>query len=684
MGNPNSGKSSVFNQLTGLNQQVGNYPGITVDKKTGSLQLADNRKISVLDLPGTYSLYPRSEDEKVVYELLSDPRHPDFPDVVVVVADAANIERNLLLFSQVYDLRLPVILVLNMIDLSEKAGTIIDIQRLSKILGGVTIVPVNARKGMGIDHLIRELTDFETTDTDTNFLSINTDEEVSEEVLATTFSGGINALPPVGKGAGSNGGAPFDYLLNDEAQIAETELRYQKIREILAQVVKKQVNPQPARSLTRRLDQIVVHPIGGYVIFLGVLFMIFQAIYSVAEVPMNLIDSVFFTLSHWCQSILPAGVLTDLIAEGLIPGLGGVLIFIPQIVLLFTFIALLEETGYMARVVFIMDRLMRPFGLSGKSVVPLISGVACAIPAIMATRNIDHWKDRLITIMVTPLMSCSARLPVYTLLIALVIPDETLLGIFNLKGLVLLGMYLLGLFAALGAAAIFRLIIQSKQKSFLILELPSYKMPRWKNIGLILWEKTRIFVWEAGKVIMAISVVLWVLASYGPPQRIRSAVEAIPVPVQQDEAAVKAYENQVSTVELENSFIGILGKAIEPAIAPLGYDWKIGIALITSFAAREVFVGSMATIYSVGADFEEDGSLIQRMKTEVHAGTGKLVYSLPAGVSLMIFYAFAMQCMSTLAITYRETKSWKWPMIQTLYMTLLAYAAAFLAFNLLS
>ena len=682
IGNPNSGKSSVFNQLTGLNQQVGNYPGITVDKKTGSLQLERNRNISVLDLPGTYSIYPRSEDEKVVFDLLSRPDHPDYPDVVVVVADAANLERNLLLFSQVYDLRVPVILVLNMIDLSEKSGAIIDLARLSRLLGNVPIVPVNARKGQGIDQLIRRLADFGTPDAHPDFLNISVKENISQEALATAFSGGGGLMPPPENSAAR--AKPFGHLLDDEAQIAETERRYQKIREILPLVVKKQAIAPPERSLTRRLDKWVVHPIGGYAIFLAVLFVIFQAIYSVAEVPMNLIDSVFFTLSSWCKSLLPAGVLTDLIAEGLIPGLGGVVIFIPQIVLLFTFIVILEETGYMARVVFIMDRLMRPFGLSGKSVVPLISGVACAIPAIMATRNIDHRKDRLITIMVTPLMSCAARLPVYTLLIALVIPDETLLGIFNLKGLVLLGMYLLGLFAALGAAFVFRWIIRSRHKSFLILELPSYKMPRWKNVGLILLEKTRIFIWEAGKVIMAISVILWVLASYGPPQRIRSAVEAIPVPAQADEAATKAYEKQVSTVKLENSFIGMLGKTIEPAIAPLGYDWKIGIALITSFAAREVFVGSMATIYSVGEDFEEDGSLLQRMKTEVHAGSGRLVYSLATGLSLMVFYAFAMQCMSTLAITYRETKSWKWPAIQTIYMTLLAYAAAFITFNLLS
>lgn len=684
VGNPNSGKSSVFNQLTGLNQQIGNYPGITVDKKTGNLSLEDGRKISVLDLPGTYSIYARSDDEKVVQELFAAPDHPNFPDVVVVVADATNLERNLLLFSQVYDLKIPVILVLNMIDLSAKKGLSVDLVRLRTLLGDIPIIQVNARKGEGIKQLIQELSRVKAVDAKRDFLSISPDEAKPEEVLATTLGGSNSSIPPLDRNLSQTGNG-FSLLLDEEAQVTDTENRYQKIREILPHVLKRSPSVDADQSFTRRLDRWFVHPIAGYAIFLGILFVMFQAVYSVAEVPMNLIDTVFSSLSGWVQQVLPAGVLTDLIAEGLIPGLGGVVIFIPQIVLLFTFIVILEETGYMARVVFITDKLMRPFGLSGKSVVPLISSVACAIPAIMASRNIDHWKDRLITIMVTPLMSCSARLPVYTLLISLVIPDTTLLGIFNLKGLVLLGLYLLGLFAALAAAVVFRWIIRSSKKSFLVLELPSYKMPRWKNVGLILWEKTRLFIWEAGKVIMAISVILWVLASYGPPQRIENAVAAIPVPEQSNTEAMAAYKVEVGTVKLENSFMGILGKSIEPAIAPLGYDWKIGIALITSFAAREVFVGSMATIYSVGVDFEEDSEpLIQRMKKEVRSGSGRLVYDLPTGLSLMVFYAFAMQCMSTLAITYRETKSWKWPFIQTVYMTLLAYVAALGVFNLFS
>ncbi|MDX2245804.1 MAG: ferrous iron transport protein B [Bacteroidia bacterium] len=647
VGNPNSGKSSVFNQLTGMNQQVGNYPGITVDKKSGILKLDNGQKISVLDLPGTYSLYPRSEDERVVFDLLSNPSNPDFPDKVIVVVDSTNLERNLLLFTQIYDLHIPCILVLNMIDMAAKNGIAINNQKLSEAFGNTPVVSVNARKGEGIAELKKHLADFKVP--------------VPHQVVS-------HIVP----------------LKDDATQVRETKERYLKIRELLSQAVTTHPQISLNRKITSRLDQMVVHPIAGYAIFLGILFIIFQAIYTLAEIPMNLIDEVFLVLSQWCKDVLPAGILTDLLAEGIVPGLGGVVIFVPQITLLFLFIVLLEETGYMARVVFIMDKLMRPFGLNGKSVVPLISGVACAIPAIMATRNIDHWKDRLITIMVTPLMSCAARLPVYTLLIALVVPDQSIAGIINLKGLVLLGLYLVGVVAALVAAIVFRYILKSGQKSFLILELPHYKMPRWKNVWITLWEKIRLFVWEAGKVIMAISIILWVLATYGPPGRINKAVEALPPAVTTDSLAVETYERQVNTVKLENSWIGLLGKGIEPAIAPLGYDWKIGIALITSFAAREVFVGSMATIYSVGEDFEEDASLIERMRAEQNPRTGQAVYTVASGISLMLFYAFAMQCMSTMAIVYRETKSWKWPLIQMVFMTVLAYIAALIAYQSLS
>jgi len=649
VGNPNSGKTSLFNLLTGLNQHVGNYPGVTVDKKVGYMRLASGQKVTIIDLPGTYSIYPRSDDEKVVIDLLSKPEHPNYPEVIVFVADSAHLEQNLLLFTQIYDLRIPVILTLNMTDVAQRRGVKIDIEKLSEMFGGINVIQLNSRKGNGIDNLKKLLLDFKSSNSFYPFYAENSDTALAN-------------------------------LENPAAQIEETNERFKKIRKYLNFVEEKPDNAR--RSVSRKVDKVLIHPFAGYVIFLGILFAIFQTIYSVAEVPMDLIDGVFFSSSHWLKENLPAGILTNLLAEGIVPGLGGVVIFVPQIALLFLFIVVLEETGYMSRVVFIMDKLMRPFGLNGKSVVPLISGVACAIPAIMATRTIHHWKDRLITIMVTPLMSCSARLPVYTLLIALVIPDVLIFGIFNLKGMVLLGLYVLGLIAALIVATIFKFFLKTNEKSFLVMEMPGYKLPYFKNIVYTIWEKTSIFVWEAGKIIMAISIILWVLASYGPGNKMEEAVSQIEMPkniVDQDK-----YETKVSSARLANSWIGHLGHIIEPVIVPLGYDWKIGISLITSFAAREIFVGSMATIYSVGQDFDEGSSLIERMRSEINPSTGLPVYTLASGVSLMVFYVFAMQCMSTLAIVYRETKSWKWPLIQTVYMTVLAYLSALLAYNILA
>lgn len=647
VGNPNAGKTSIFNRLTGLNQKIGNFPGVTVDKKMGLLKRSGETH-NILDLPGIYSLYPKTQDEQIVHDILDNRDHEDYPDKVIVVVDASNLERNLLVLTQVMDFGLPVLVAMNMPDIAEKKGLIIDLDKLGELLGGVTIVPVNARNGKGIDQLISLATENHIKGVETPFVEGEFDQ-------------------------GS-------FLTTDPSKQKEfVEERYRKIGRVLKFAIKKK---QVKRSIVNRhrlADKIITHPVLGFVIFLVVLLLIFQAIYAWAEWPMDLIDTLFLSMSQWVINTLPPGVLTDLIAEGIIPGLGGVLIFIPQITLLFAFIFVLEESGYMARVVFIMDRLMRPFGLNGRSVVPLISGIACAIPAIMATRTIENWKERLITIMVTPLMSCSARLPVYTLLIALVIPNESV-GVFQLQGLTLLAMYLIGLIGALLAALAFKWIIRSEAKSFLVMELPYYRMPRWNNLAIILWEKVRLFIFDAGRVIFAISIVLWVLASYGPRDRIEQAVNEIPKPTKTEETS--SYEKEVAAVSLANSYIGILGQAIEPAIRPLGYNWQIGIALITSFAAREVFVGSMATIYSVGESFESDDTLIQRMRRERDLQTGNLVYNLASGLSLMVFYAFAMQCMSTLAVVLRETKKWKWPLLQLFYMTGMAYIAALITYQL--
>jgi len=616
-GNPNSGKTSLFNYLTGMNQKVGNYPGITVDKKTGSFKDAASNAHDVIDLPGVYSVYPKTRDEEIVWDILSNKGHKDHPDLVIVTVDTTNLERNLLLFTQIHDLGIPAILALNMSDMLQKQGLTINYEKLSELLGGITYVPISARSGQGIDLL-------------------------KKTIAEHTFSNHKPAFLPEEFNEADTRGVP-----DGTAQQAFVHARFKKIRQMLGFVVKKDVS-QKLVQRHRKVDKILTHPVYGYLIFVGLLALIFQAIYAWAEWPMNLIDTVFLSLSQVVKQQLPAGVFTDLLAEGIIPGLGGVVIFIPQIALLFAFIFIMEETGYMARVVFIMDRLMRPFGLNGRSVVPLISGVACAIPAIMATRTIDNWKERLITIMVTPLMSCSARLPVYTLLIALVIPDQEWL-FFNLKGLTLLGLYLIGLIAALLAALAFRFIIRSGQQSFLVMELPLYKAPRWRNLFITIYEKVRIFVFEAGRVILAISVILWVLASYGPGNAMQEAVDKVEKP--QTAAQQAEYDKKVATEKLEHSYIGYMGRSIEPVIEPLGYNWQIGISLITSFAAREVFVGSMATIYSVGQDFEENNTLLERMRQAENRKTGEKLYVLASGSSLMIVYAFALQCMSAIAIT---------------------------------
>ena len=644
VGNPNAGKTSVFNLLTGLNQKVGNYPGITVDKKWGHFNY-QGTDVELLDLPGLYSIYPKSQDEEVVFQVLRQKDHRDHPDLVIVVMDATNLERNLFLATQILDLGIPTLLIANMIDLMNKDQVGVNLEKLSELLGGVPLVPFNARTGQDLALLKSALL------------------EVPLEVVLSPHTQEFMNLEEWNTGR------------QEEAALGEA--RYKRIRQILSFC-----QPLTRKRSVRhqKWDQILTHSVWGYLIFLSLLALIFQTIFAWFEVPMNLIDTVFLTLSQWTQATLPTGPLTNLISQGLIPGLGGVMIFIPQISLLFGFIFVLEETGYMARVVFITDRLMRPFGLNGRSIVPLISGVACAIPAVMATRTIDHWKERLITIMVVPLMSCSARLPVYTLLIALVVPDVSW-GIFNLKGMVLMALYLVGFVAALFSALLFKWILKTKEKSFLVMELPDYKTPRWSNLGITMLEKCKIFVWEAGKVILAISVILWILASYGPGDQMASAIAKIPVPT---EAAQQAdYQQQVKSVALEHSYIGIAGKWMEPAIQPLGYNWQIGISLITSFVAREVFVGSMATIYSVGETFESDQTLLERMSHQRN-GLGKPVYTLASGISLMLFYAFAMQCMSTLAVVRRETKSWKWPLIQLVYMTALAYISALIAFNLLN
>lgn len=688
IGNPNTGKTSVFNALTGLNQKVGNYPGITVEKKQGSCRLDRVTKARILDLPGTYSLNASSMDESVVVELLLNKNDPDFPDVAVVVTDVENLKRNLLLFTQIKDLEIPTVLVINMSDQMQRKGIKIDIEKLEEKLN-TSVVLVSTRLNSGVEKLKQILIDYRSISTLPILDSTTIDQDYFENLakafpnqslfkLWLVITQDVNftklerqKVPDTTQFKTQ----PQSYL--KKLQQRETIKRYQTINKILKETYS--VNREEATDLRSKLDNLLIHKFWGYVIFFLILLTIFQAIFDWSSVPMDFIDSSFAHMSEWIKTQMPAGILTDLIAEGVISGLGGIVIFIPQIAFLFFFISILEETGYMSRVVFLMDRGLRKFGLSGKSVVPLISGTACAIPAVMATRNIENWKERLITILVVPFTTCSARLPVYMILISLVIPNDRLLGI-NYQGLTLMGLYLIGFLMAIVSASILNRLLKSPNKSYFVVEMPNYKLPLFKNVAITVWEKTRTFVVEAGKIILAISILLWFMASFGPGEKFSNAEQIVTQQYANEAINGLELENKIASFKLENSYIGILGKTIEPLILPLGYDWKIGIALISSFAAREVFVGTLATIYSVESDAEETIKI--RMAGEIR-NDGSRLFNLPAGISLMLFYAFAMQCMSTLAIVKKETNSWKWPSIQLFSMTVIAYLSALMAYQIL-
>jgi ferrous iron transport protein B len=691
VGNPNTGKTSLFNQLTGLNQKVGNYPGITVEKKIGISQLSKNVTATIIDLPGTYSINPTTLDENIVLRTLLDSANPDFPDIIVVIADIENIKRNLLLYSQIKDLQIPTILVVNMADQIQRKGIQIDIDLLKKELKS-EVVLISARKNQGIDKL-KEVVE--------NYQTLNTIPlaDISDKIDAEYFLKLKRTFPnlPLYKSWLYITQIEDFYGLNDaekekiksfkkdservkKYQHKETIYRYQQINSILKKTYK--VNESQATDLRFKLDRILTHKIFGYAIFALILILIFQSIFDWANIPMDYIDSFFASLSREVKDILPSGMFTSLISEGIIPGIGGIVIFIPQIAILFMFVSILEETGYMSRVVFLMDKIMRRFGMSGKSVVPLISGTACAIPAIMAARNISGWKERLITILVVPFTTCSARLPVYTIIIALIIPQRRILGFFSLQGLTLLALYLLGFTLALMSGFLLHKVLKVKSKNFFVIEMPNYKIPSLKNVFYTVVEKTKAFVLGAGKIILAISIILWFLASNGPKE-FDNADEVFTRNNKESGLSQDEFQGQLASYKLEQSYIGIMGKSIEPIIKPLGYDWKIGIALISSFVAREVFVGTLATIYSVGNDDENNTTIKQRMAAEINPETGKSLFNFAVGMSLLIFYVFAMQCVSTLAIVKRETNTWKWPLLQLFGMGILAYVASFLTYTLL-
>ena len=689
IGNPNTGKTSVFNVLTGLNQKVGNYPGITVEKKQGICNLTRGLKAHIIDLPGTYSLNASSLDENVVIELLLNKNDKDFPDVAIVVTEIENLKRNLLLFTQIKDLGIPTILVINMADRMKRKAISLDVQLLEEKLE-TKIALISSRRNTGFDNLKGLIT---------NHSSLSTKPCVNASSIAPEYFDRLRKVFPnqdlyklwlvitqdvnFGKLERQELKGVASFKTESKSNLKrlqqkETIARYQFINSALKETLV--IDTANAKDLRSRLDRILIHKVWGYVIFFGILLLMFQAIFDWSSYPMDFIDSTFASLSEWTKNTMPPGDFTNLIAEGIIPGLGGIIIFIPQIAFLFLFVSILEESGYMSRVVFLMDRIMRRFGLSGKSVVPLISGTACAIPAIMATRNIENWKERLITILVTPFTTCAARLPVYLIIIALVIPEKRVLGIFSMQGLTLMFLYLLGFGAAIFSAYLLDKVLKIRSKTFFVVEMPNYKLPMPKNVAITVIEKTKSFVLGAGKIILAISVILWVLASYGPGD-FNNSEGIVTQQIEGQNFSEEEIEAKIASFKLEHSYIGILGKGIEPAVRPLGYDWKIGIAIVSSFAAREVFVGTLATIYSVGS--EEEETIKNRMAAEINPVSGTPLFNFASGISLLLFYAFAMQCMSTLAVVKRETNSWKWPMWQLFVMSAIAYVVALGAYQFL-
>jgi ferrous iron transport protein B len=696
VGNPNAGKSSIFNQLTGLRQKVGNFPGVTVDKKVGAMTLPnDGGDVTIVDLPGTYSLYPNSQDERVVLNILSNPNDENFPDAIIYIADLTNLERHLLLFTQLKDLNIPLVLGVGMMDIAAQQGVFLDKKILSENLH-VAVVGLNGRTGEGVAELKAELLKMmaqKGTPQYKMFFQPNSIELKTAEEIRLRLPQADNIYRAI---LLAHHAPQLPFLTNFEKaqirqvtegekfesirfQIVETLQRFDRLQPILRLFFKK--NTSKSDNLTDKIDSIVTHSVMGPLLFFTILFIIFQSIFVFAEIPKAWIETIFTDTNVFLKTQLPHVWWADLLTDGIIAGLSGVLVFIPQISILFFLITLLEEVGYMARTVYLFDRIMQKFGLNGRSIVALVSSGACAIPAIMSTRTISNWKERLITIMVSPLISCSARIPVYALLVGFVVPNEYW-GIFNKQGLVFGGLYLLGVVASLSAAFVFKKILKTNESSFLAIELPEYRLPHWKNVGLTVYEKIKSFVTEAGKVILIVSVILWFLASFSPNSaaiaQINVDADRISVEKNWSEAEKTDF---ISAKKMEVSYAGYFGKAIEPAIKPLGFDWKIGIALLSSFAAREVFVGTMATIYSIGSSKDDSKSISDRMKAELRPD-GTPMYSTATALSLLIFYVFAMQCMSTLAVVKRETKSWKWPIIQFFFMGAMAYLGSLLVFNL--
>ena len=695
VGNPNSGKSSLFNLLTGLRQRIGNFPGVTVEKKSGILHIDGLPPVELLDFPGAYSCYPTSLDERLVVQELTNPKGDLFPDAIIYVADVTKLDKHLLLFTQLRDLDLPMMLVLNMADLIEEEGLRVDVTELSVRLG-VPVVAVSARAGTGVTELKatigRLLQDPQAFRPEEPFyepgvLARDVLADLRQELparndyhalLLAHHASWLKHVPEktrhkVQEARVKNG---FHSL---RAQVDETMERYDTFEPIVRDTVRRGAAKAP---FSEKVDDILTHRVFGPLIFIVIMLLLFQALFAWTGWPMDGIEWFFETLGNGVRENLPAGWFTDLLVDGIIAGLGGVLVFVPQIAALFLFITILEEVGYMARAAYMFDSLMQRFGLNGRSVVALISGHACAIPAIMSTRTIANWKERLLTILVTPLTSCSARIPVYVILISFAVPEGSFFG-FGYQGLAFAGLYFLGILSAMFSALLFKLILKTRERSFLMLEMPDYRTPVWRNVGITVWQKVKTFIVEAGQIILLISIVLWGLSTYGPAEAMEEARTQVQKTVEEQGLDDDAAADLLAGELLEASYAGHVGKFIEPVIRPLGYDWKIGIALFTSFAAREVFVGTMATIYSVGSA-DDELRIRDRMGEEINPRTGEKVYNPATAWSLLVFYVFAMMCMSTLAVTKRETGGWKWPIIQFTFMTVLAYVSAMVVYQVLS
>jgi len=680
-GNPNSGKSSLFNLLTGLNQKIANFPGVTVEKKSGRLLLDNGQVVNLIDFPGAYSMHAITMDEQVFTRLIENKTNENYPDVICYVINSEHIERHLLLATQLKDLGIPIIIALSMSDIAPLDSSRIEsLQETFK----VPMVLMSAKTGEGIQELKSELNQIiekilNGTFNQEKFLnSINWFAKLKEENIKNSYADESNTydnfLNVIAHEIHEKKTPPPSVL---KAQVWDTMLRYDKLEPLIR---KLSSNDEQINVKHGKLDKILIHPLWGMLIFTGIMLIVFQSIFSWSEKPIEWLETAFSFSANWLNNFLPKAWWSEMIVNGIIPGLSGIIVFIPQIMFLFIFLSILEETGYMSRVVYLFDYRMRKFGLNGRSTIALISGGACAIPAIMSTRTITNWKERLITIMVTPMISCSARLPVYSLLIVFITPAGSGLGIFNYRGLAFFSIYVFSTLAALFAAWVFKKILKSKEPSQLMLELPNYKMPIVKNIAFNVWEKVRSFIVEAGKVIFVISIILWALTSYGPEKRMKEAL----LNLEKEKSSVTSGKPVISesTVRLENSYAGLMGHWIEPIIRPLGFDWKIGIALIASFAAREVFVGTVATIYSAQDDGENTERLSVLLSQQVNPDTGKKVFNTATSASLIMFYIFAMQCLSTVAVVKKETGSWKWPIIQLVSYTLLAYFASLITYNL--